>query len=89
LRDSAALLSRVWSIPGRLHPEVTAGVLQRGALANLVVWDTDHPSFWPATDPLSALVMSDTVGAIETMVVAGRARGERGTCATRSRPSTP
>lgn len=78
LSDPRFLLSRVWSIPGRLHPRLPAGVLAPDHLANLVVWDVSHPSFWPLHDPLRALALNDTTAAIEAMMVAGRWRGERG-----------
>jgi cytosine/adenosine deaminase-related metal-dependent hydrolase len=71
------LLSRVWSIPGSLHPALPAGVLEARALANLVVWDADHPAFWP--DPgLSTLALGDTTQAIHAMFVAGREIGQAG-----------
>ncbi len=76
--DPAFLLSRVWSVPGRLHPKMPAGQLAEGHLANLIAWDTDHPSFWPAEDPLRALALNDTTAAIDAMVVAGRWVGEQG-----------
>ena len=78
LADPANMLSRVWSIPGRAHPGVVAGVIETGALCNLVVWDLDHPALWPALDPLHVLAMADATKAIYAMVVAGRAVGVDG-----------
>jgi 5-methylthioadenosine/S-adenosylhomocysteine deaminase len=76
--DPKQLLDRVWAIPGELHPAFTAGVIAEGALANLVVWDTEHPSMWPAFDPLHVLCMADTAGAIHAMYVAGQQQGTDG-----------
>ncbi|MEE2775652.1 MAG: amidohydrolase family protein, partial [Acidobacteriota bacterium] len=71
------LLDRVWHVPGGLHPAFTAGNLAPGTLANLVVWDDDHPSFWPAPG-LGTLAMGDTTQAIHAMWVAGREVGRAG-----------
>jgi len=76
--ESEQLLSRVWDIPGRLHPKFRAGVIAAGALANLVVWNATHPSLWPSTDPRRLLAMGDTTGAIHAMFVAGKPVGRPG-----------
>ena len=73
-----AMLQRVWSMPGAAHPGFRAGVITPGALANLLVWDLDHPALWPALDPLHTLAMADATKAIATMVVAGRVVGDQG-----------
>ena len=78
---AATLLSRITSIPGRFHPGFTTGVIEAGALANLVVWDTNHPSFWPAPDTralVQLLAMGDTTGAIVALYAAGKAVGQPG-----------
>ena len=75
---SEQLLARVLQLPGRLHPSVRCGVIERGALANLVAWDTEHPAFWPARDLARALAMSDTTQAIHALLVNGRWIGEAG-----------
>jgi 5-methylthioadenosine/S-adenosylhomocysteine deaminase len=72
-----SLLARVWSVPGALHPVLRAGVLEAGALANLLVWDPEHPSMWPGAG-LSTLAMGDTTQAIHAMFVAGREVGQAG-----------
>jgi cytosine/adenosine deaminase-related metal-dependent hydrolase len=72
-----ALLSRVWSVPGEVHPSLQAGVLAAGALASFVVWDPDHPAMWPEAG-LSTLAMGDTTQAIHGMFVAGREIGQAG-----------
>ncbi len=72
------LLGSVWSVPGRLHPAIRCGCLRSGELANLVVYDPDHPAFWPGSDPLRTLAYCDTSGAIEWLMVAGKLLGERG-----------
>ena len=61
-----------------MHPRFTAGVLAPGALANVIVWDLDHPAFWPALDPLRCLAMSDPLGAMWALYVAGRPVGKAG-----------
>jgi 5-methylthioadenosine/S-adenosylhomocysteine deaminase len=72
------LLARVLDMPGSMHPACTAGVLRAGALANIVAWDTHHPAFFPGRDPLRALALGDTTGAIHGLWCAGRAIGQRG-----------
>ncbi|MEM7447571.1 MAG: amidohydrolase family protein [Myxococcota bacterium] len=67
------LLSRVWDVPGALHPKVSAGAISAGSLGNLLIWDLNHPSFWPAVDLRSHLALGDTTQAIWGM----RIRGER------------
>jgi 5-methylthioadenosine/S-adenosylhomocysteine deaminase len=76
--DASFLLERVWGAPGRMHPGARAGEIAPGALANLAVWDTAHPSMWPGDRPLRALTMGDTSGALLNLMVAGAWRGEHG-----------
>ncbi len=78
LAEPAFLLSRVWSVPGRLHPRCPAGELASGALANLLVLDPAHPAVWPLADPLRALAYASIAPAIDGLLVAGRWIGERG-----------
>jgi len=75
---TSALLSRVWHEAGGLHPALQVGSIARGALANLAVWELDHPAFWPGTDPLRALCFGDTSQALYTLLVAGRVIGTPG-----------
>ena len=75
---SDRLLARVFHDAGALHPDVTVGVIAPGALANLVVWNTDHPVFWPGQDLLRALAMSDTLPALHAVYIAGKCVGEPG-----------
>lgn len=72
------LLDRVWGRAGRLHPAFRAGSLEPGAIANVVVWDLDHPAFWPARDVLSTFTFGDVDGAVHAMFVAGREIGIAG-----------
>jgi len=72
LRDDKRVLQSVWNNPGTLHPQFRAGVLEAGALANIVIWDDEHPSLWPASDMLHALVMNDATPAIDGLLVCGR-----------------
>jgi cytosine/adenosine deaminase-related metal-dependent hydrolase len=78
-RSPSQLLEMVWSVPGSLHPRLPAGRLAAGTLANLAIYDTWHPSMWPGTDPLQALVYGRCSGALHGMVLRGRWIGERGT----------
>ena len=81
LTTPTALLSRVWSIPGDLHPAVAVGVLEAGALANLIVWDLDHPAFWPASSDasiLQAIALGDTTGAMHGLMSTGNWIGRLG-----------
>lgn len=78
LDRAQALLSRVWRVPGQLHPGFQAGEIAPGALANLLVWDTSHPSMWPPHAPFRTLAMGDTTAAIHAMYVMGREIGEAG-----------
>lgn len=74
----AALLARVTSVPGALHPQHRAGVIAPGALANLTVWDTDHPAMWPGLDPHRALATGDVSGALVRMMTRGAWLSTRG-----------
>lgn len=74
----AKLLEMVWSVPGRLHPQLPAGRIEAGALANLAIYDTWHPAMWPGHDPLQALVYGRCSGALHGMLVRGAWVGERG-----------
>lgn len=71
------LLRRAWGDGGRLAADGGGG-LRPGALANLVVYDPDHPCFWPGDDVLRTLAYADTSAAIWAMMVAGRWRGQPG-----------
>lgn len=75
---SERLLQRVFEAPGKLHPAVVCGSIERGALASLVAWNTEHPAFWPGHDLLRGLAMSDTIPAIHAVMVAGAWVGEAG-----------
>lgn len=76
--ESSFLLQKVFAGPGSFHPKFKAGQISEGALANVVIWDTEHPSFWPTSDMLRSLAMGDTTGAIYTMFVAGKKMGGDG-----------
>ncbi len=78
LCDPAVMLSRVWSVPGAMHPKFRAGVIEPGALANLLLFDPDHPALWPGDDPLRVLAYADAAPAIVGMMLCGRWRGTPG-----------
>ena len=71
LGDPSFLLSRVWSVPGTMHPRMKTGAIEHGALANLMVLDANHPTLWPALDIPRTLAMADTASAIDRLMVAG------------------
>lgn len=81
LRDPAWALSTVWDTPGELHPDprLKCGQLVPGQLANIAVWDPDHPHLWPAArqDPHTSLVRCSNIGAaLAGLMVAGRWVGD-------------
>jgi cytosine/adenosine deaminase-related metal-dependent hydrolase len=54
------------------------GRIAEGHLANLVLWDLNHPTTWPAPEPLRSLAMSDATPAIQQVMIRGKWMGERG-----------
>lgn len=78
LTDPLALLDSVGRTASRLHPQFNVGTLNVGAIANLCVWDLDHPAMWPATDPLRALTIGDAGPAMYAMVLNGEWFGTPG-----------
>ncbi len=72
------LLNKVLSGPGNFHPHFVAGTIEKEALANLTVWETNHPCFWPPSDLLRSLSMGDTTGAIYNMCINGKWYGKNG-----------
>lgn len=70
--NSNFLLDKVFKGPGSFHSHFKAGVIQTGALANLIIWDLNHPSMWPGENITRVLTMGDTTGAIYNMCIAGK-----------------
>ncbi len=75
--DPSWLLDKLWQLPGSMHPQIKVGSLEKGALANIAIWDLNHPSLWPC-DSLHALAFCDSVSALHGLVIAGRELGEYG-----------
>lgn len=73
-----AALWRVWGAASSLHPRAPVGRIADGHLANLALWRLDHPSLWPATDPLRALTYGDPQPALAQLMTAGTWRTARG-----------
>ncbi|HEX9619942.1 MAG TPA: amidohydrolase family protein [Polyangiaceae bacterium] len=69
--EPGRLLERLWRLPGALHPQLSAGELLAGRLANLAVYDVEHPSLWPADDALRSLCFSDAAPALVAVMVNG------------------
>ena len=69
--DPAALLHTVLGGAGLAHPKLSVGAIQVGYRANLVVYDLQHPSFWPAADILRSLALQDVARAITRMMQGG------------------
>ncbi len=81
LASPSRLLSHVWSVPGSLHPGFRVGALEAGTLANVAVWDRNHPALWPCLDEVSllhTLALGDTSQALHQLWIAGRPRGTAG-----------
>ena len=76
--DSSFALSKVWKTPGRMHPQFKAGALEQGALANIAVWNPDHPNLWPAHSVLRSLALSDCSPALHNLMCAGKWVGTSG-----------
>ena len=65
------LLSSVWGHAGDLHPQLPVGAIEEGRLANILVWDSNHPSLWPNWAPLQGLAMSNATPAIQRIMLRG------------------
>lgn len=56
-----------------MHAKIKCGAISAGYLANLLVWDGNHPAVWPFGDPKLALVLcANASAAISSMMVAGK-----------------
>ncbi|MGC6417062.1 MAG: amidohydrolase family protein [Bradymonadia bacterium] len=78
IQSTDELLKMAWSNGNCLHPEVQTGILAAGHLANLAVWDLEHPALWPANDVKRTITFCDTAPALAWMMTNGIWRGERG-----------
>lgn len=72
------LLHKAFTSVEKMHPQCKVGRVQEGYLANFIVWDTSHPSFWPSTDLKKALMLNDTTGAIHNLMIGGEWKGKDG-----------
>ena len=87
MREPKELLDKVWQIPGSLHPQLQAGQIAPGHLANLVIWDLNDPSIWPSRS-LHTIAMGDTSRAIYQMICNGVFMGNDGQFESGIRHST-
>jgi hypothetical protein len=74
LRDPTYLLSKVWSLAGRLHPSFKCGVLEKDAYAHILVWNKNNPVLWPGSK-VRDLYMCDAQLALEHVIVSGVDKG--------------
>ena len=72
------LLDTVWQTPGTLHPHFNCGALAIGQMANIAIWDAQHPSLWPIHDVRRTLVMNQTAAALNGLFLMGQQRGRIG-----------
>lgn len=70
--DPSFLLNKIFEGPGTFHNNFKAGIIQAGALANLIIWDSNHPAMWPAENLPKILSFGDTTSAIYNMLLAGK-----------------
>lgn len=70
-RTPETLLSSVWGNAKTLHPEAKVGVIEKGALANICVWDSEHPALWPNSNPLHSLCFNNTQAALNRIMICG------------------
>ena len=75
VRQVGRLFDWITSAPGALH-RLKVGQIAPGFLANLVIWDFDHPATWPSPDPVRTLVMTNATAAIDQMMLRGQWIGE-------------
>ncbi|MFK7823290.1 MAG: amidohydrolase family protein [Oligoflexales bacterium] len=75
--SSETLLSKVWDIPGSIHPQLQVGKIAKDHLANLIIWDFDDPSIWPSRS-LHTIAMGDSNRAIYQMICNGTFMGKDG-----------
>ncbi len=78
LNDPSVLLRSIWQTPGELHSQLPLGRISPGCVANLAIWNMEHPAFWPDRDPLRALAFGDIGGALDGLLVNGLWVSERG-----------
>ena len=68
------ILETVWSNGMNLHPHVKVGLLQEGALANLCVWNPEHPVFWPSDNLFHSLCFGNISPALNRIMTCGEWR---------------
>lgn len=72
--------TKISSVPARFMGESfkAMGTLKKGGWANIIAWDTQHPTLWPASDPLAAIAFTQSSAAIANVMIMGEWRGEFG-----------
>ena len=69
--DSTNILSSLWNHAADLHPAAPVGIIESGRWANLIIWDTNHPCFWPNTDTLNSMVTGNVTPSIKRLMTRG------------------
>lgn len=68
------LLDTVWKNTNKLHNQANVGLIAEGALANICVWNPDHPALWPNDSILHTLCYSNTSPALNRIMTCGQWR---------------
>ena len=69
--SSPHIMSSLWNHAGDIHPSAPVGSIAKDRWANFVVWETEHPCFWPNSDTLHTLATANVTPAIQRIMTRG------------------